>query len=215
MSSLSTFPQFAKLPNELQIEIWKQAITDEHNDRVVALTYRQGHVILTDELMNKLSKFFSICYLSRHTVKKLYDVALPVLKQSGPGVVHLSTKLDIFLISPWAFTMGINIATNALFQPSSARLQPATLQKMKRVMEHQLDLGDLIYHPRPQLGRALFRSVKVCYLRQDHQRPTTRRLAAQIGGGPYTQMDLLRHYTNPDMYEKRTAEDDFEEERDE
>ncbi|KAK7955923.1 uncharacterized protein PG986_005145 [Apiospora aurea] len=211
MSTLSSFPLFAKLPNELQIEIWKQAIKDEHNDRVVALTFRQGHVILTDELMNKLSKFFSICYFSRDTAKKLYDVALPVLKQSGPGVVHLSTKLDIFLISPWAYTLGINIAGNALFQQSHARLQLATLQKMERVMEHQLDLGDLVYHPRPRFGRSVFRSVKVCYFRMDHQRPTTHRLAAQIGGGPYTRMDLLLHYMNPDLYKELTAENDLEE----
>ncbi|KAK8080870.1 hypothetical protein PG997_008688 [Apiospora hydei] len=210
MPSPSTFSPFPRLPKELQIQILEDAIEEDNGDRVVALTYQTGHVILTQELLNNISKFFSVCKLSRDVAESMYNVKIPT-KNNKRGVVHLSTKMDIFFISPWAFTLGININANggALFPRSDTQLGLATLRKMKHIMEHRVNLGGPIASARrPLFNRSLFRSAKVCYFQVDRQRPMTQSLAAQTGHGPYTTMDLLTHYMKPKLYvELRVPED--------
>ncbi|KAK7926837.1 hypothetical protein PG985_003835 [Apiospora marii] len=210
MSAPQTFSPFERLPAEMQTKIWEKAIEDEHDDRVVPLTYRTGYVILTDRV-KQASKFFHTCPGSREAALSMYDLEVPVMKNGKPATVRLSTKLDIFVISPWGFTMGINAAGDLLFQRSTSCLTLSSLAKMERIMEHRIALDGPDSPARPIFNRALFRSVKVCYLRIDHQKPTIQGLTSQIAGGPRAQMDLLINYTNPAMYRELVADDNFEE----
>ncbi|KAK8128721.1 hypothetical protein PG984_009829 [Apiospora sp. TS-2023a] len=212
MSAPQTFSQFVNLPAELQTKIWEQAIKDEHDDRVVPLTYRTGYVILTDQVKYQASKFLRVSFDSQEAAMSVYNLEVPVIKNGEPGIVRLSTKLEIFVISPWSYTMGISTAGNALFQRSTTPLSLDSLNKMERVVEHRIALDGPVSHARPLFNRATFRSVKVCYLRIDNQKPTTQGLASQIGGGGApTQMDLLINNTKPVMYRELSAQNGFEE----
>lgn len=71
-------------------------------------------------------------------------------------------------------------------------------------MEHQLDLGDLVYQPTPNFDQMVYSSVVTCFIRVDHARPTIQSLTAQIGGALHTQLDLLSHYTTPSIYQELT-----------
>lgn len=210
MSALPTFTPFGRLPAELQTKIWEEAIQDEHDDRVVPLTYRTGYVILTDQVMKQSSKFFRACPGSREAAKSMYDLEVPVMKNGKPATIRLSTKLDIFVVSPWSYTMGINTTSNPLLQRSSSSLTLESLTKMERVMEHRIALDGPDSPAHPTFNRALFRSVKICYLRIDHQKPTAQGLPSQLSNGPRAQMDLLINHTNPATYRELIADNNFE-----
>lgn len=216
MSTLTTFTIFKKLPVEIQMRIYKEAITEEHSVKVVPVLNSTKRVVLTqDHLMRASSKFFGLCPIADDVASSIYDCPVLIADQDpNHRTVPFSTKLDIFLVSPWQYTLGLNI-NSGLFQQSIDAIRPTALSKIKQVMEHQLDLGDLVYSPVPNFDRVAYPSVRFIYIRVDHERPTPQRLATRIGGGPYTQADLLGYYTNPSIYEEVTnaeasAQDEIE-----
>ncbi|KAK8042919.1 hypothetical protein PG994_013402 [Apiospora phragmitis] len=210
MSALSTFSPFSRLPTELQVKIWERAMANEHNDRVILLTHTSGHVMLTQDLLNTIPKFFTVCKTSRDTAKSVYDVRLPVVKNTYKlGAIPLSTRLDIFIISPWSFRVGIDpVANSAPFQRSDARLDHDVLAKMERAMQHRFALDGPTVHDRPLFRRSVFRSVKVCYLQVDHQSSAPQSIATQPGGRHVTPIDFWIHYMDPAMYRELTVEND-------
>ncbi|KAK8042920.1 hypothetical protein PG994_013403 [Apiospora phragmitis] len=211
MSTLQHFPKLTQLPKELQRMVWKEAILADYVDRVVAVLHNSKQIVLTSDLSTP-SKFLSLCQASRSAAESYYDVKLPAINSGIPGVVGLSTTLDVFFISAWGFTLGINVF-GGLFEISATPLPSEELAKVERVMEHHLDLEDMIYQVEPAFDRAVFQSVRVCYLRLDHQRPILASLASQsTGPGPHTRVDLLDYCTNPSWYEEHVVTEVNEEE---
>ncbi|KAK8128722.1 hypothetical protein PG984_009830 [Apiospora sp. TS-2023a] len=203
MSTLGQFGKFPELPYELQVKVWKEAIIADYTDRVVPVLHNTKRVVLPGNLMGPDSKFFSISESSSEAAEAIYDLSV-LAHDNGSGefqVVRLSTSLDIFFVSAWGFTLGIDTSGGS-FPMSVAPIPHNALAKVERVMEHYLDLGDLVHNVMPTFNRSLFQAVKVCYLRLDHEKPTPQILANLIGGGPYTQADVLAHYTNPAIYEE-------------
>lgn len=181
--------------------IWKEAIVADYTDRVVPVLRNTKRFVLTDSL-TPISKYFRICSSSREAADLIYDLPILVIRYDGKSKqARLSATLDILFISAWAFTLGINPFGSSL-QVSITHIPNQALAKIERVMEHHLDLGDLVYKVNPTFDRSLFQSVKVCHVRLDHKMPKSQALANQIGGGPYTPADLLRHYTDHFMYEE-------------
>ncbi|KAK6853704.1 hypothetical protein PG995_010516 [Apiospora arundinis] len=220
MSTLTKFALFPQLPYEMKILVWKEAIADEHANRVVPMLESTKRVVLTADVMRSLSKFFGLCKTARDAAFLLYDCPLVVANHGSTRTIQLSTKLDThhpvehqagYLVASWKFSLGVN-ANSGAFRHSLSAIQPAQLSKIERVMEHQLDLGDLVYTPVPRFDRDSYPSAKVCYIRCDEERPTTQDLVALLGGGPYTSVDVLNHHTNPSLYEERMlAEEETEE----
>ncbi|KAK7926836.1 hypothetical protein PG985_003834 [Apiospora marii] len=214
MSTPSHPAGFSALPRELQIMVWEEAIVAEYADRVVPVLRSTQRVVLTAILTGPVSKYFHLCSSSREAAQLTYNLPMLAVRPDGEfREARLSTALDIFLVSPWQYTLGIN-ANSWPFQQSIDAIHPNKLSKIKQVMEHHLDLTDLIYHVDPTFDRALFQSVKVCFIRLDHQRPTIASLAGQLSGpGPHTGADLLEYCTQPSRYDDRaiTEEVDGEE----
>lgn len=209
ISTPSTLSLLQNLPVELQIKIYEEALAQEyqeHATRVVPILNSTKRAVLTPNLMRR-SKFLGLCKVADDVAKSIYDCELEVTQNTVIRTVRLSTKWDIFLVGSWQFTLGINV-NSGLFPQSLSPISPAALSKVKKVMEHQLDLGDLIYHPTPSFDRTVYSSVHTCFARVDHARPTIQDLAALIGGGPYTQRDLLNFYTNPSRYQELTHLED-------
>ena len=131
---------FHKLPTELQLVIWEQAVLEDHKDRVVPLTQDKRVVLASQELRNP-SGVLRASPESRQVALGLYDQALPVvpfysdasvyagddhslaaaaLREEGRdldathdcGVVRVSFRLDIFLVS--AHTQHFQLNKSAL-----------------------------------------------------------------------------------------------------
>ncbi|KAK8060615.1 hypothetical protein PG996_010545 [Apiospora saccharicola] len=201
MAPLTSFP-IQKLAAELQIKIYKEAIAQEYATRVVPVLNSTKRIVLTPDVMRD-SKFLGLCDVADDVAKSIYDCEVEVIQNNAITTIHLSTKWDIFLVGSWPFTLGINV-NSGLFPQSLSSISPSALSKIKKVMEHHLDLEDLVYRPTPKFNRMIYSFVDTCFLRVDHARPTLQTLTAQIGGGPHNQLDLLSHYTNPTIYEERT-----------
>ncbi|KAK8867638.1 hypothetical protein PGQ11_006216 [Apiospora arundinis] len=207
MSAPKSFELFPTLPYELQVMVWKEAIANEHGNRVVPLLEATKRVVLTADVIRALPKFFGLCKTACDAVDDVYDCRLMVAHNNTTRIVRLSTALEIFLVGGWQFSLGVN-AHNGNFNHSLSALSPTLLAKVASVMEHQVDLGDLVYHPVPHFDRAIYSSAKLCYIRVDCDRPTTQDLARLLGGGPYSAADVLSHYTNPALYEERVLGED-------
>ncbi|KAK7926833.1 hypothetical protein PG985_003831 [Apiospora marii] len=205
MASLNNFTRFEELPGEIQVKIFKEAIAQEHVTRVVPVINSTKRVVLTRDVLRD-SKFIGLCKVADDVARSIYDCELQILQNNALNTIHLSSNWDIFLVSPWQFTLGIN-ANAAMLSQSLSSLSPNDLSKVKKVMEHQLDMGELVYHATPNFDRIVYSSVDTCFVRVDHARPTPQTLTAQIGGGPHTQLDVLRYYTNPSIYEELTGLD--------
>lgn len=108
MAPLTTFTLFEELPVELQMEIYQEAIIEEHNSRVVPVLNSTKRVVLTPDVMRD-SKFFSLCKVAQNVAKSIYDCELQVTQNKVLKTIHLSTKRDIFLVGPWQYTIGINL----------------------------------------------------------------------------------------------------------
>lgn len=214
MSTPTTFTRFEELPVEIQMKIYEEAIVEEHSVKVVPVINSTKRVVLTPEMMRESSKFFGLSKVDYDVAKTIYDCPLLVADQDTERTVHFSTKMDIFLVSPWQYTFGLNINSRLLHQSLDA-LKPTALLKIKRVMEHQLDLGDLVHSPLPTFDRVTYPSAQSLYIRVDHQRPTIASLAGQVTGpGPYTAVDLLNYCTRPSRYEERAITEEVAEEID-
>ncbi|KAK8052517.1 hypothetical protein PG993_003902 [Apiospora rasikravindrae] len=213
MAALDHFHKLGEMPSELQVMIWKEAILDDCQDRVVPLLHNTNRVVLTSAIAN-LPKYFSLSSASRAAAESVYNLQVPFTNKNGKkGYVRLSTALDIFFVSPWGFTLGINVFKSSLFQLSTMPLPANALARLERVMEHHLDLTDLVYHVDPTFDRAVFSSANVCYIRLGYQRPTVRGLSQFFSGPrPHTAVDLLEYCSNPAFYEERAIVEMEEEE---
>ncbi|KAK8052518.1 hypothetical protein PG993_003903 [Apiospora rasikravindrae] len=211
MSTTNDVPKLGNMPMELQQMIWTEAILADYTDRVIPVLYGSNQIVLRNDTM-VLPEFFRYSQASRSAAQRIYDLQLPVMKNGKPGYVRLSSKLDIFFVSAWGYTLGVNVRS-PLFQVSPTPLRPEALAKVERVMEHHLDLEDLVYNVDPTFDRAVFPSVNTCFIRLDHERPTLANLAGRLPGpGPHTAVDLLDYCTKPSWYEEREVTDVTEDE---
>ncbi|KAJ3578916.1 hypothetical protein NPX13_g1648 [Xylaria arbuscula] len=107
------FQPFPKLPTELRFEIWKIAILDHSQDRLVPLIERTYSVIPTPYLA--CSPFLSVSRESRQVAIRLYPIRLSVTLDATtlshgytcldiaasyrkPGAIYVSDKLDVFVL---------------------------------------------------------------------------------------------------------------------
>ncbi|KAI1365839.1 hypothetical protein F5Y08DRAFT_164246 [Xylaria arbuscula] len=107
------FHPFPKLPTELRLEIWKIAILDHSQDRLVPLLGRIYSVIPTPYVA--CSPFFSVSRESRQVAIRLYPIRLSVTLDAAalgngytgldivascrkPGAIYVSDKLDVFVL---------------------------------------------------------------------------------------------------------------------
>ncbi|KAK8128723.1 hypothetical protein PG984_009831 [Apiospora sp. TS-2023a] len=206
MSTLAAFPRFEEFAFEIQAKIYKEAITEEHRVKVAPVVNSTKRVVLTQDHMRDLAKWFCLSQAAYDAAKSIYDCPLLVTDHQGiERVTHFSTKWDIFLVSPWQFTLGINTNSHLFLQSLNA-IPPTTLSKIRQVVEHQLDMGDLVYNPVPSFDRVAYPSARVCYIRVDNQRPSIAALAGELpGAGPHTAADLLNYCTHPARYEERAV----------
>ncbi|KAK7996716.1 chitinase [Apiospora arundinis] len=215
MSNLRSFRFFTQLPAELQLQVWEEAILADHVPRVVPLVRNTRQVVVTSELAATLSnRFFVICHASRQAAERVYDEELLVTNRVGRvGHIRVSTRHDIFFTSAWQLTLNIHIYGPAsLFLITPSPLSRAALGRIRQVMEHHMSQMYSVTRVNPVFDRSVFSSVEVCYIRLEYQRMTVARIAALLGGpGPYTDVDLLRYYCRPCLYERRTLpEEDTE-----
>ncbi|KAK8080872.1 hypothetical protein PG997_008690 [Apiospora hydei] len=110
------------MPMEVQQMIWTEAIVSDHVDRVVPVLYGSNKIVLRSDITT-LSKYFHLSPASRAAAQRVYDLQLPIVKDGKPGYVRLSSSLDIFFISAWGYTLGIN-AFSPLFQLSPTLSPP-------------------------------------------------------------------------------------------
>ncbi|KAK7958016.1 hypothetical protein PG988_012864 [Apiospora saccharicola] len=139
---------FSDLPREVQLMVFKEAIVADYTDRVVPVLGSNKRVVLTSRLTNPISKYFRICSSSREAAQLIYDVPMSATTSDGKTrEARLSTALDIFLVSAWGFTLGINVF-GGLFQMSDEPLPVSALAKVERVMEHSFiaDLVRFVFH---------------------------------------------------------------------
>ncbi|KAK8052516.1 hypothetical protein PG993_003901 [Apiospora rasikravindrae] len=193
----TTLHDFERLPPEVRYKIYEEAMAEEHYTAVVPIVDSSKRVVLTRDLMRTSSKFMLVCKTARDAVFGIYDIRLLVQHNDLLGSLRLSSKWDVFLVGPWQFTLDLPLY--GLFPTSISRIHPDQLAKITQVMEHQL-LKDSKQVPVPRYDQTVYRSTKISFIKVDHTKPTTQSLAAQIGGGPYTDFDLLGYYTNPDVY---------------
>ncbi|KAK8060612.1 hypothetical protein PG996_010542 [Apiospora saccharicola] len=141
MSAPQTFSRFGDLPAELQTKIWEQAIKDEHDDRVVPLTYRTGYVILTDQVKYQASKFLRVSFDSQETATSVYNLEVPVIKNGEPGIARRAA-LTVYNV---ALPVGIfSILTGGLLPPlQTYGLQPGPFVQQGTVRVSLLD--DIFY----------------------------------------------------------------------
>lgn len=82
MTSLTTFTPFPRLPTELQMQIWQEAI--QQGDRFVLMFRRSLSIIPTH--LSLCSPLLMTCSLSRTIYLEAYPVRVPVYDQNkGPG----------------------------------------------------------------------------------------------------------------------------------
>ncbi|KAK6853703.1 hypothetical protein PG995_010515 [Apiospora arundinis] len=195
MANIRSFGIFTQLPTELQLQVWEEAILAEHTPRVVPLVRITRQVVVTSELARTLSnRFFVVCHASRQAAERVYDEELLVVNRLTLNI-HIYGPASLFLITP-------------------SPLSRAALGRIRQVMEHHMSQMYSVTRVNPVFDRSVFSSVEVCYIRLEYQRMTVARIAALLGGpGPYTDVDLLRYYCRPCLYERRTLpEEDTEEE---
>ncbi|KAK7926835.1 hypothetical protein PG985_003833 [Apiospora marii] len=214
MSSPTTFTRFEEFPNEIQSKIYEQAILEDHNAKVVPVVNSTKRVVLTQAMMRESPKFLGLSQVAYDVTKAIYDCPFLVVDRGIDRIVYFSSKLDIFLVSAWQYTLGVNINSRLLHQSINA-LKPTALLKIQHVMEHHLDLGDLVYSPVPEFDQFTYPSAQSLHIRVDHQRPTIASLAGQLNGpGPHTVADLLDYCTQPTRYEERAIIEEVTEEVD-
>ncbi|KAK7955922.1 uncharacterized protein PG986_005144 [Apiospora aurea] len=204
MSTLDHFHKLQELPMESQCMVWKEVVETECAERVVPVITGSNRVVLTSDLI-KPNMFLGICHASGAAAESAFDVRLRAVKNGKTGVIRLSTTRDIYFVSAWGYTLVINVFSG-LFHIASTALLPEALANVERVMEHHLDLEDLVYHVDPTFSRTTFPSVNQCFIRIDHERPTIANQARFLPGpGPHTAVDLLKHCSNPSWYEQRAV----------
>ncbi|KAK8052520.1 hypothetical protein PG993_003905 [Apiospora rasikravindrae] len=78
MAQITEFHQFCRLPKEIQLAIWEQAILSDNKDRIVPVAYDTKRIVLTYEMQSP-SAIFEVCHLSRVAVTALYDTLIPMV----------------------------------------------------------------------------------------------------------------------------------------
>ncbi|KAK8052522.1 hypothetical protein PG993_003907 [Apiospora rasikravindrae] len=189
-SPLTIFHKFRQLPPELRLKIWEAAVQGDYHNRIIPLTRDTKRIIpITYELRHP-SPIFKVSIESRQAALGLYDQAIPVVPffsvptdfdaprevaSAGAeadaqhrGVIHVSLRQDIFLVSPETRTFQANKMANFQWADLAARtprfvtmpcasrappvfmtvpIRPETRARIVQVLEHydaNADRGDIV-----------------------------------------------------------------------
>ncbi|KAK8080869.1 hypothetical protein PG997_008687 [Apiospora hydei] len=91
MAHLTGFHQFRRLPKEVQIMIWEQAVLGDNKDRIIPVAYDTKRIVMNHDLQSP-SAIFEVCHLSRAAATTLYDKLIPMVNFH----MHFPGKSDTF-----------------------------------------------------------------------------------------------------------------------
>ncbi|KAK7911834.1 hypothetical protein PG985_014315 [Apiospora marii] len=144
------FPQFLRLPKEIQHMVWKIAVVEENKNRIICLLADTQCVVPTKSRLLAPSPVFSATKESRAIAKMVYSTRLaivstfhntPVVKQdhnecTAVGAIRISLEHDIFLIG-LGFSdfdkMPDFRGISKMF--TSSKLESTDIKKIKNVIE--------------------------------------------------------------------------------
>ncbi|KAK8112916.1 hypothetical protein PG984_013442 [Apiospora sp. TS-2023a] len=151
--ALDDFPQFTRLPKELQHEVWKLAVVEENKGRILCLHKDTNRVIPTMSRLLAPSPVFRVTQQSRFIAKMVYSTPLTIVKTpphrkaleehfstencDEVGTIRISWEHDTFLLgygfSDFRFFSEIMLGGRF----TTAPMADDDLKKVKNVIEFQ------------------------------------------------------------------------------
>ncbi|KAK8080867.1 hypothetical protein PG997_008685 [Apiospora hydei] len=220
-------PKFCNVqaaPPELRLKIWEAAVQGDYQNRIIPLTRDTKRIIPITRELRHPSAVFETSIESRQAALGLYDQVIPVVPffsvptdfdaqqevdSAGAeadaqhrGIIHVSLRHDIFLVSPETRTFQANKMGN--FQPSSSRgppvfktvpIGPELRARIVRVLEHydvNAERGDIVgaTDQGVMYPNAEYPSARVCYYGDN---PDTDNLMVSFYGKAKNLLRLLWH----------------------
>ncbi|KAK7964015.1 hypothetical protein PG988_010989 [Apiospora saccharicola] len=139
------FPQFLRLPKEIQYMIWKIAVVEENKARILCLHKHTNRVIPTKSRLLAPSPVFSTSKESRVIAKTVYSTPSPSALQDRSGVheyeaigtIRISWEHDIFFLGFGAVHFGDFPAHWIGNKFASTRLSTMDTKKITNAVEVQ------------------------------------------------------------------------------
>ncbi|KAK8000975.1 hypothetical protein PG991_013197 [Apiospora marii] len=172
------FPQFTRLPKEIQHEVWKLAVVEENKGRIISLHEDTHRLVPTKSCLLAPSPVFSTTKESRSIAKLVYSTPIAVFKtqrdntlQEDPdmsqceevGKIRISWEHDTFLLGLGFDHFRLCAGAPVPSRFTSTNLTGNDLKKIMNVIEYR----NLNSSSQPSFDKDLFAGVDTYYQFKD------------------------------------------------